>query len=88
MVGKLSEYFCLLVIFRCVILNAKEAEDKHIALVHTKSHVDFIKNISSQKFGSKWDRIAARFNSIYFNEGSSEAAYLAAGSVVEVRSTF
>ncbi|XP_027068383.1 histone deacetylase 5-like isoform X1 [Coffea arabica] len=69
---------------RCVILNAKEADDKHIALVHTRSHVDFIKNISYQKFGSKWDRIAARFNSIYFNEGSSEAAYLAAGSVVEV----
>ncbi|KAK6123188.1 hypothetical protein DH2020_043090 [Rehmannia glutinosa] len=28
-------------------------------------------------------RTAAKFNSIYFNEGSAEAAYLAAGSVIE-----
>ncbi|KAL3513061.1 hypothetical protein ACH5RR_025778 [Cinchona calisaya] len=69
---------------RCVIFNAKEAEDKHIALVHTKKHIDFIKDISSKKFDSQRDRISASFNSIYFNRGSSEAACLAAGSVVEV----
>lgn len=65
-------------------MNAKEAEDKIIALVHTKKHIDFIKSISSPKFDSRRDRLAASFNSIYFNKGSSEAAYLAAGSVVEV----
>lgn len=70
--------------FRCVIVNAKEAEDKYIALVHTKKHIDLIKNISSEKLDSRRNRMAAKFNSIYFNEGSSEAAYLAAGSVIEV----
>lgn len=69
---------------RCVLMNAKEAEEKHIALVHTKPHIDLIKTISSKKFNSRRNRIAASFNSIYFNEGSSEAASLAAGSVVEV----
>ncbi|KAL3640533.1 hypothetical protein CASFOL_015501 [Castilleja foliolosa] len=69
---------------RCVILNAKDAEDKHLALVHTKNHIDLIKNISSRNSESRRKRIAAKFNSIYFNEGSTEAAYLAAGSVVEV----
>ncbi|KAI3454721.1 hypothetical protein Pfo_011384 [Paulownia fortunei] len=69
---------------RCVILNAKEAEDNHLALVHTKNHIDLIKNISSRNSESRRKRIAAKFNSIYFNEGSSEAAYLAAGSVIEV----
>ncbi|KAL8134944.1 histone deacetylase 5 isoform X3 [Apium graveolens] len=69
---------------RCVIVDAKEADDKYLALVHTKKHIDLIKNISSQKSCSQRNRIASRFNSIYFNEGSSEAAYLAAGSVIEV----
>ncbi|GFZ03510.1 histone deacetylase 5 [Actinidia rufa] len=69
---------------RCVVLSAKEAEDEYIAAVHTKNHIDLIKNISSKKFDSRRERIAAKYNSIYFNEGSSEAAYLAAGSVLEV----
>lgn len=69
---------------RCVVLSAKEAEDKYIAAVHTKNHIDLIKTISSKKLDSRRHRIAAKFNSIYFNEGSSEAANLAAGSVLEV----
>lgn len=68
---------------RCVVLNPKAAEDKHLRLVHSKDHVDFIRNISSKQFDSKRDRLASGFNSIYFNRGSSEAAYLAAGSVTE-----
>ncbi|CAI9111825.1 OLC1v1012148C1 [Oldenlandia corymbosa var. corymbosa] len=69
---------------RCEILSAKEAEDPHIALVHTKKHIDFIKSISSPKYDLQRRRLAASFNSIYFNEGSSDAACLAAGSVVQV----
>lgn len=70
--------------FRCVVFNAKEAEDKYIVSVHTKNHIDLIRNISSKKFDSRRNRTASKFNSIYLNEGSSEAAYLAAGSVMEV----
>ena len=66
-----------------MVLSAKEAEDEYIAAVHTKNHIDLIKNISSKKFDSWRERIAAKYNSIYFNEGSSEAAYLAAGSVLQ-----
>lgn len=69
---------------RCVILEANEAEDKHILLVHSKNHVNLIKNISSKKFNSQRRNIASKLNSIYFNEGSSESAYLAAGSAIEV----
>ncbi|RVW32862.1 Histone deacetylase 5 [Vitis vinifera] len=69
---------------RCVVFNAKEAEDKHILSVHSNNHVNLIKNISSKQFDSRRNRIASKFNSIYMNEGSSEAAYLAAGSVIEV----
>ncbi|KAL6559528.1 Histone deacetylase 5 [Orobanche gracilis] len=69
---------------RCVIMNAKDVEDRYLALVHTKKHIDLIKNISSNNSESKRKRIAAKFNSIYFNGGSSEAAYLAAGSVIEI----
>ncbi|XP_021615656.1 histone deacetylase 5 isoform X2 [Manihot esculenta] len=69
---------------RCVVLNAKEAEDKYLLAVHSKNHVNLIRNISSNQFDSRRNRIALKFNSIYFNDGSSEAAYIAAGSVVEV----
>ncbi|KAL7098901.1 hypothetical protein ACP275_09G047700 [Erythranthe tilingii] len=69
---------------RCVILDAKDAEDNQLALVHTKNHINLIKNISSGNSESKLIRIAAQYNSVYFNQGSSEAAYLAAGSVIEI----
>ncbi|MBA0552367.1 hypothetical protein Golob_023186, partial [Gossypium lobatum] len=68
---------------RCVILNAKEAKDEYICAVHSKNHVNLIRNISSKEY-SKRNRIASKLNSIYLNEGSSESAYLAAGSVIEV----
>lgn len=70
--------------FRCVVLKGKEAEDKHILAVHSKNHVKLIKEISSKEFDSRRDKIASKLNSIYFNEGSSEASYLAAGSVIDV----
>ncbi|KAK7347341.1 hypothetical protein VNO80_21871 [Phaseolus coccineus] len=69
---------------RCLILEAKKAEDKHLRLVHSRIHVNLIKNISSKQFSSRRPEIASKLNSVYFNEGSSEAAYLAAGSAVQV----
>ncbi|XP_045789101.1 histone deacetylase 5-like [Trifolium pratense] len=68
---------------RCVILDAVDAEDKHILAVHSKKHVDQIKNISNKSFNYRRN-LAARLNSIYFNEGSTKSAYLAAGSAIEV----
>ena len=65
-------------------MEAKEAEDKHILAVHSQRHVNLIKKISSRQFDSRRDRIASNLNSIYLNEGTSEAAYLAAGSAIEV----
>ncbi|GAA0149502.1 histone modifying enzyme [Lithospermum erythrorhizon] len=65
-------------------MSAEEAEDKHAALVHSKKHIELVKGISSKKFDSRRNSIAMKFNSIYFNKGSTEAAYLAAGSVIEV----
>ncbi|GFP91735.1 histone deacetylase 5 [Phtheirospermum japonicum] len=67
---------------RCVVLDAKEAEDDELALVHTKEHIDLIKTISSRN-SKTMRKSAKKFNSIYFDKGSSKAAYLAAGSVIE-----
>lgn len=67
-----------------MVLNAKAAEDKFIRSVHTQKHINLIRNISSGGYDSRRNRLALSFNSIYFNQGSSEAAYLAAGSVIEV----
>ncbi|XP_031489923.1 histone deacetylase 5 [Nymphaea colorata] len=69
---------------RCVVMKAKSADEKNIALVHSQKHVDFIRTISSKGLDAKRGKIASRFNSIYFNKGSSEAAFLAAGSVLEL----
>ncbi|KAG8366172.1 hypothetical protein BUALT_Bualt17G0049000 [Buddleja alternifolia] len=68
---------------RCVVLNAKKAEDNQLALVHSKTHIDLIKTISSIHIVPRIEKIASKYDSIYFNGGSSEAANLAAGSVIE-----
>lgn len=73
--------------FRCVVLNAKEAEDDHLALVHSKEHIHLIKTISSNNL-KKMRKTANKYDSIYFNKGSSEAAYLAAGFVIEVTTPY
>jgi histone deacetylase 4/5 len=65
-------------------MEAKEAEDKIISYVHSLSHIKLIKTISSKELNSRRHKIARKFNSIYFNEGSSESAFLAAGSAIEV----
>ncbi|XP_022638487.1 histone deacetylase 18-like [Vigna radiata var. radiata] len=69
---------------RCVLLEAKKAEDRHVRLVHSRHHVNMIKNISARGFKSRRSQITSELNSVYFNEGSSAAAFLAAGSTVEV----
>ncbi|KAG5412184.1 hypothetical protein IGI04_008503 [Brassica rapa subsp. trilocularis] len=69
---------------RCVVLGGSKAEDKHLQLVHTKEHVNLVKSLSTKKKDSRRNKIASKLDSIYLNGGSSEAAYLAAGSVVEV----
>ncbi|KAG4941347.1 hypothetical protein JHK87_045218 [Glycine soja] len=68
----------------CVILEAKEAKDKHLLLVHFVNHVNLIMSISSKQFNSRRHKIASKLSSIYFSEGSSEAMYLAADSAIEV----
>lgn len=69
---------------RCVVLGSSKAEDKHLQLVHTKDHVNLVKSISTKQKDYRRNKIASQLNSIYLNGGSSEAAYLAAGSVVKV----
>ncbi|BAF22119.1 histone deacetylase 5 [Oryza sativa Japonica Group] len=69
---------------RCMIMKAKEAEDKYIASVHSQNHIKLMRSISSKEYDSRRNKIARKFNSIYFNKGSSESAFLAAGSVIEV----
>ncbi|CAA6657386.1 unnamed protein product [Spirodela intermedia] len=69
---------------RCSVFGAEEVDDKYVSAVHTRKHVDLIRNVSSKLFNSRRKRIAARFNSIYLNEGSSESAFLAAGGVLQL----
>ncbi|KAL6012004.1 hypothetical protein ACLOJK_002474 [Asimina triloba] len=67
----------------CVVLSAKEAEEKYVASVHSQKHTELIRKISLKEFNSRANHTAFENNSLYFNKGSSKAAYLAAGSVIE-----
>ena len=68
-------------------MRAKEAKEKYIASVHARKHVDLIRKISS-KDSSDLKKTAKKFDSVYFSKGSSESAFLAAGSVIEVISFY
>lgn len=70
---------------RCIRVEAREATDDELETVHTKNHITLMRRVSSKAYGKEGRMaLARRFNSIYFNEGSSESALLAAGSVVEL----
>ncbi|XP_078430180.1 histone deacetylase 5-like isoform X2 [Wolffia australiana] len=69
---------------RCLVFGAEEVKDSYVAGVHTGKHVDLIRRVSSRQFNSRRKKIAANFNSIYLNDGSSESAFLAAGGVLRL----
>ncbi|MCL7050849.1 hypothetical protein MKW94_008304 [Papaver nudicaule] len=68
---------------RCLVMKAKEAEDKHVGLVHEQKYIQLIKKLTS-KSDTQRKKIAGRFDSVYVNEGTPQSAYLAAGGVIEV----
>nr|CAD1832351.1 unnamed protein product [Ananas comosus var. bracteatus] len=55
------------------LVKAKEAEDQDIASVHSQNNIKLIRSISSKQFDSRRNKIAKRFNSIYFNEAEKVA---------------
>ncbi|KAK6144767.1 hypothetical protein DH2020_021587 [Rehmannia glutinosa] len=65
------------------LVKAKEAEDSQLALVHTKEHIDLIKSISSKDFKTMIN-CAKKFDSLYFNKGSSKAEALNQKCVAEM----
>ncbi|CAI5483470.1 unnamed protein product [Closterium sp. Yama58-4] len=69
---------------RCIRVPAREATDEELQSVHTRDHVAFIRAVSSDQLSAEErDACSRAFNSIFFNEGSSSSALLAAGSVAE-----
>ncbi|CAI7759966.1 unnamed protein product [Closterium sp. NIES-53] len=70
---------------RCIRVPAREARDEELQSVHTRDHVAFIRAVSSEQLSAEEREACSRaFNSIFFNEGSSSSALLAAGSVAEL----
>ena len=66
-----------------VALQVKQAADKHVASVHSKSYMKLLMEISSKKYDASRNKIARKFNSICFNKGSSDSVVIPAGSVIE-----
>ncbi|KAJ7299256.1 hypothetical protein O6H91_Y266500 [Diphasiastrum complanatum] len=70
---------------RCVRVEAREATDEELASVHTHKHIAIMRAVSSRSYGREGRAaLARRYSSIYFNEGSTESALLAAGSTIEL----
>ncbi|CAM6060278.1 unnamed protein product [Sphagnum tenellum] len=73
------------VVARCVKVEAREATNEELSSVHTQNHVELMKAVSSKSYGKhRRKALASRYDSIFFNNGSSKSALLAAGSVIEV----
>ncbi|CAM6092712.1 unnamed protein product [Calypogeia fissa] len=72
------------IVDRCVKVEARDATPAELASVHTEEHIANMCAVSSKKLGKVKRAELARRDSIYFNEGSSNSALLAAGSVVEI----
>lgn len=70
-------FFC-----RCVIVEAQEARDEDVALVHTQDHINFIRSETKEQDGERYERNIDK--DVYFNDFSCISAYVAAGAVIEV----
>lgn len=75
------------VVEKCTRVDAREATDAELASVHTPKHIAAMRAVGKQAYDRE-ERLSLgrRYNSIYFNKGSSGAALLAAGSLVELAS--
>ncbi|CAM6108085.1 unnamed protein product [Calypogeia fissa] len=73
------------IVDKCELVAAREATTSELSCVHSKKHIDAMRVVSN-KAQEKSSRIslAKKYNSVYFNEGSSLSALLAAGSCVEL----
>lgn len=67
---------------KCTIMPAREATDEEILTVHTKSHLDTMKTISSISY-NLLAKLEKCYNSIYLNKHSYHCALLSAGGVVD-----
>jgi len=68
---------------RCVKVEAREATNEELCSVHTQNDVEPMKAVSSKSYGKHQRKaLASPYDSIFFNNGSSKSALLAAGSVI------
>lgn len=73
------------IVDKCEFVAAREATTSELSCVHSKKHIDNIRLVSNRaQERSSRISLARKYNSIYFNEGSSHSALLAAGSCVEL----
>lgn len=68
---------------RCVRVPARKATKEELESVHEEKHVDFIDSLTGKDI-NELTELSQLYNSIYFNESSTESALLSAGSLVEV----
>jgi histone deacetylase 6 len=66
-----------------VKVEASEATNEELCSVHTQNDVEPMKAVSSKSYGKHQRKaLASPYDSIFFNNGSSKSALLAAGSVI------
>ncbi|GBG75386.1 hypothetical protein CBR_g20016 [Chara braunii] len=70
---------------RCVRVPARPATSEELHTVHTAGHTKLMTSLSGAEYGDMERlQLSMKYNSIYFNEGSSGCALLSAGSTVEL----
>ena len=83
-ISRIFEYLCEKGLQqRCVTVPSRKATAAELQTVHEPAHVDTILKVEGMKYHDRND-LAGTYNSVFLNEGSTEASLLAAGSVTEL----
>ena len=67
---------------RLAEMTGHRAKDAQLQMVHTRAHIDFVKDLASKDRRDKY-RKTLRHKSAYSNEGTTDAAYAAVACVIE-----
>ncbi|PWA74127.1 Histone deacetylase domain-containing protein [Artemisia annua] len=55
-------------LFRCVDFKAKEVENIYIAAIHTKSHINLFKTLSSNKKVLQRNKVATKYGRLFYDK--------------------
>ncbi|XP_023236430.1 histone deacetylase 6-like [Centruroides sculpturatus] len=69
---------------RCLRLPARSATEEEILSIHSKNIYEVVKGTESENDAEKLEKLAAKYDSVYFHPKTFESAKLSAGCTIEL----